>query len=241
MTMADRIVVMNHGRIEQLGTPSDLYEQPAHRVRRGLPRRLEPAPRRGRRRRQACGSRTARRCPCRRQPSPDDRLGADRGPPREAPDRVATSRTGSHGGTVSESGVHRRRHPVHRRHAGGSRHRLRPERPAGSPRRGARRPAHAQLESGLHLRRRCPGGHVMSDRLTRQDFLRRTAVGGSMLASRGSWPPAAPLRRSALRRFRRPGHAAEDDRLLELAALHRRRTTRRRRIPRSSSSRRTIT
>jgi spermidine/putrescine transport system ATP-binding protein len=28
MTMADRIAVMNHGRIEQLGTPSDLYETP---------------------------------------------------------------------------------------------------------------------------------------------------------------------------------------------------------------------
>ncbi len=29
MTMADRIVIMNHGRIEQLGTPSELYESPA--------------------------------------------------------------------------------------------------------------------------------------------------------------------------------------------------------------------
>jgi spermidine/putrescine transport system ATP-binding protein len=29
MTMADRIVIMNHGSIEQLGTPSELYEQPA--------------------------------------------------------------------------------------------------------------------------------------------------------------------------------------------------------------------
>jgi spermidine/putrescine transport system ATP-binding protein len=29
MTMADRIVIMNHGRVEQLGTPSDLYESPA--------------------------------------------------------------------------------------------------------------------------------------------------------------------------------------------------------------------
>jgi len=29
MTMADRIVIMNGGRIEQLGTPSELYEQPA--------------------------------------------------------------------------------------------------------------------------------------------------------------------------------------------------------------------
>jgi spermidine/putrescine transport system ATP-binding protein len=29
MTMADRIAVMNHGRIEQLGTPNELYETPA--------------------------------------------------------------------------------------------------------------------------------------------------------------------------------------------------------------------
>ena len=28
MTMADTIAVMNHGRIEQLGTPSELYEHP---------------------------------------------------------------------------------------------------------------------------------------------------------------------------------------------------------------------
>jgi iron(III) transport system ATP-binding protein len=31
MTMADRIVVMNAGRIEQIGTPQDLYERPASR------------------------------------------------------------------------------------------------------------------------------------------------------------------------------------------------------------------
>lgn len=28
MTMADTIAVMNHGKIEQLGTPSELYERP---------------------------------------------------------------------------------------------------------------------------------------------------------------------------------------------------------------------
>ena len=28
MTMADRIVIMNHGHVEQLGTPSELYEHP---------------------------------------------------------------------------------------------------------------------------------------------------------------------------------------------------------------------
>ncbi len=31
MTMADRIVVMNRGRVEQVGTPLDLYDRPANR------------------------------------------------------------------------------------------------------------------------------------------------------------------------------------------------------------------
>ena len=47
MTMADTIAVMNGGRIEQLGTPSELYERPRDGVRRRLPRRLEPALRHG--------------------------------------------------------------------------------------------------------------------------------------------------------------------------------------------------
>src|SRR5213082_2150954 len=35
MTLADRVVVMNHGRIEQIGTPNELYHKPATRfVRR---------------------------------------------------------------------------------------------------------------------------------------------------------------------------------------------------------------
>ena len=38
MEVADRIVVMNGGRIEQVGAPRELYEQPANDVRHGLPR-----------------------------------------------------------------------------------------------------------------------------------------------------------------------------------------------------------
>ena len=30
MTMSDRIAVMNHGRIEQIGTPQDVYDRPAN-------------------------------------------------------------------------------------------------------------------------------------------------------------------------------------------------------------------
>ena len=53
MTMADEIAVMNDGRIEQRGSATELYEQPAHRVRRQLPRHLEP------RRRADCAAPTA--------------------------------------------------------------------------------------------------------------------------------------------------------------------------------------
>ena len=49
--MADRIVVMNHGRIEQVGTPREVYERAGHAVRRRLPRQGQRAAGRRRRRR----------------------------------------------------------------------------------------------------------------------------------------------------------------------------------------------
>src|SRR5205814_10616476 len=36
MTLADRVVVMNRGRIEQIGTPNDLYHSPATRFVAGF-------------------------------------------------------------------------------------------------------------------------------------------------------------------------------------------------------------
>ena len=36
MTLTDRVVVMNHGRIEQIGTPNDLYHNPATRFVAGF-------------------------------------------------------------------------------------------------------------------------------------------------------------------------------------------------------------
>src|SRR5262247_2451324 len=36
MTLADRVVVMNHGRIEQIGTPQELYHQPRTRFVAGF-------------------------------------------------------------------------------------------------------------------------------------------------------------------------------------------------------------
>ena len=38
MTLADRVVVMNRGKIEQIGAPNFLYHSPATRFRRGLHR-----------------------------------------------------------------------------------------------------------------------------------------------------------------------------------------------------------
>ena len=38
MTLADRIVVLRAGRIEQVGTPLELYNQPAQPLRRRLHR-----------------------------------------------------------------------------------------------------------------------------------------------------------------------------------------------------------
>ncbi len=62
MTMADTVAVMNGGRVEQLGAPADLYENPAHHLRRQLPGHLQPHRGRGRRGRAAtdiCSSRPA--------------------------------------------------------------------------------------------------------------------------------------------------------------------------------------
>ena len=43
LTMSDRLAVFNAGRIEQLGTPADVYERPGHTVRRRVRRDIQPA------------------------------------------------------------------------------------------------------------------------------------------------------------------------------------------------------
>ena len=47
LTMSDRLAVFNKGRIEQLGSPAEVYERSGDAVRGGLRRHLQPAPRRG--------------------------------------------------------------------------------------------------------------------------------------------------------------------------------------------------
>ena len=59
MTLADRIVVLKNGRIEQIGTPEEVYDDPGHGLRRGVHRRADHEPRErspGVRRRAACPS-----------------------------------------------------------------------------------------------------------------------------------------------------------------------------------------
>ena len=51
MVMSDIIVVMNHGRIEQMGSPSDIYQNPRQSIRRRFRRHFQLLGRRGRRRR----------------------------------------------------------------------------------------------------------------------------------------------------------------------------------------------
>ena len=48
LTMSDRIAVMHAGKVEQLGTPEELYERPGDAVRGRLHRDDQPAPRAGR-------------------------------------------------------------------------------------------------------------------------------------------------------------------------------------------------
>ena len=47
LSMSDRLAVFRDGRIEQVGTPAEVYERPAHRLRGRVRGRLEPAGRRG--------------------------------------------------------------------------------------------------------------------------------------------------------------------------------------------------
>ena len=50
MTLADRIVILNHGRIEQIGTPEDVYDTAGLDLRRRLHRRAADEPAAGERR-----------------------------------------------------------------------------------------------------------------------------------------------------------------------------------------------
>ncbi len=102
MTMADTIAVMNGGRVEQLGPPTELYERPADRVRRRVPRRLEPPAGNGVRARARSRSKAAPR-----SRSPREALGSRSGRVavgiRPEKIRIGAGQVNSLSGTVFES------------------------------------------------------------------------------------------------------------------------------------------
>ena len=113
MTMADTIAVMNGGRIEQLGTPSDLYERPRTAFVAGFLGKSQP-PRRDHRGRGdgAARGRVGPVRPHEQHPRP----GLDRRPAGE--DQPGRSGRQPRVGQREGVGLHRRRDRGRRRHAG---------------------------------------------------------------------------------------------------------------------------
>ena len=66
LSMSDRIAVMNRGGIDQIGTPREVYESPAHPLRRRFPRSREHDEGRGRRRVRREGAASAPASSCSR-------------------------------------------------------------------------------------------------------------------------------------------------------------------------------
>ena len=79
LTMSDRIAVFNEGRVEQVGTPAEIYETPRQRLRRRLRRRLQRA--------------RARRAQVHDPPGEDQHARARRAPPTACTPRAAASAT----------------------------------------------------------------------------------------------------------------------------------------------------
>ncbi len=131
MTMADRIVIMNGGHIEQLGAPSELYEHPRTAFVAGflgVSNLLEGTiagdgqRQAGRRHGRSGAARGARRT---------NRNGVDRRPSREAPHRRRRGELARR--HRDRERLHRGLDAVHPRHTRRSRDRVRPERPHRQP------------------------------------------------------------------------------------------------------------
>ena len=162
--MADTIAVMNRGQIEQSAPRRSSTRRPRPRSSRAssgvsnlLRARVEGS--------DASGSTAA----------PSQRAAA-RAPGRTARSRSASgprrSGVGGDEGTRSRDDrrerLHRRLDPVHRRHAGGRRHRLRPERPAGRER--SSRPESSSQSAGARI---APSSSTCQRRAEVRDLLTR--------------------------------------------------------------------
>ena len=92
MTMADKIVVMQDGRIEQVGAPLELYDRPANLLRRRVHRLAGDEPDRAASRGAAGSRRRARSCRSRRAAVADGRAGRLRHPARASGARRGRAR-----------------------------------------------------------------------------------------------------------------------------------------------------
>ena len=219
MTMADQIAVMNHGRIEQLGTPTELYETPATAFVAGFlgVSNLIPGT--------VSGTDTVQ---LRRGPEVRVRADALRGKDRGGRDRDQAREDRARGGAGKHArregrraGVRRGRNAIHRRNELRPADRLPAKCIAGPERSRAGPTAHAQLEPRLHLRRRLTGGIRMTDSLTRLQLLRRAAAGGAFLTLPGVLAACGGSSKSAATTSGGEADARQDAPLLELDALHR--------------------
>ena len=201
--MADQIAVMNGGRIEQLGTPSELYEQPRTAFVAGFLGVSNLLYGTVGRATTACGSRTARRYRCRARRSPAARGKVAVG---VRPEKL---RLGGGGGEhARRRASSRARTSASRRSTSSTRRRARSRstsRTTGRVRTGSR-PATGSpwLEPGVHASS-STHQEASNDSIsyTRADFLRRAAAGGTRPhRSRACSPPAAAAG-SARRRPRR--------------------------------------
>ena len=183
MTMADRIVIMNAGRIEQAGTPDELYEQPETAFVAGflgvsnLLDGVLAGPDRVR-----LGDGTEVSVPASVLAERSGPIAIGIRPGEDPPRRRASQPLGRHD---HGDGVHRRLDPVPRRHGGGHRRAVRPERPPGRHRAAGGGTGHAELGPGLHLRHRQNGDLGMSERIDRRELLRRGVAGSALLTVPG--------------------------------------------------------
>ena len=245
MTMADTIAVMNAGRIEQLGTPTELYETPRTAFVAGflgISNLLSGTVEGGDDVRLADG--TVVRVPAVAGRSGEVAIGI-------RPEKVRLGRAGGEPPRRRGAGerLHRRLHAVHRRHARRRDHALRPEhrgrgalgaawrtrsRSAGAP----KRPS-----SWSHRRRRSHEAPVRADERSHHP---RAAPAPGRRGRRHAVParPSGGLRRRGRHRGPAAGRDRRDDgragarrrdHRLELALLHRP-ERRRDQVPRRSSS-----
>ena len=183
MTMADRIAVMNQGRIEQIGPPVELYEQPSTAFVAGFLGVSNLIAATGRRRRSVrLGGGATARVPAEAL-NGRARRRAHRRAPREGAAAAGspTRRAGRQpaGGHRPRRQLHRRQHPVHHRHPGRRRAgRDRPERRPWRP-----TPANGEPCKSCGIREQ----HVRDHR-RRQ----RSDPGGAWYEH--GWPPVRPDR-----------------------------------------------